>query len=204
MNDHYWHNGGSGGLFVRAGLRTLQFVLAAMVAGLYGIDLKHATTEHTRAGTEWVYAEVVACLSMLTCIVHCFVTVKRVAWCTWDWVLMVLWAALTGVFGTMYIGDKKLLDDGTKLTLSITRMKIAVWIDLISMMLWLATAVLGITWCISTRRVTRRTGMIISIPRDETRGTDSMMPDALFESSSSHGSDEKELSDFKKSNRESV
>lgn len=35
-------------------------------------------------------------------------------------------------------------------------MRAAVWLDLISMFLWFATTVLGIAWCIRTRKVTRQ------------------------------------------------
>lgn len=36
-------------------------------------------------------------------------------------------------------------------------MKAAFWIDLFSMLLWLATVVEGCLWCCATRKVTRRT-----------------------------------------------
>ncbi|CAI7642238.1 unnamed protein product [Penicillium palitans] len=135
--DQYWHKGGICGLVCRAALRTLQFVLAVTVAGIYGVDLAHATQTNQHAHAEWIYAEFVAAISAITCILHCFVTVTRVGWSAWDGVLFVLWLA--------------------------QRMRVAVWLDLISMLLWFATTVLGIAWCIRTRKVTRRTDQLGTI-----------------------------------------
>jgi hypothetical protein len=154
--DQYWHKGGVCGLISRSALRTLQFVFAITVAALYGVDLAHATKTNSTAPTEWVYAEFVSAVSAITCIVHCFITVVHVAWSACDGILFVFWLAQVGVFGTLYSSGVK-----TKYyenaTLSIPRMRAAVWIDLINMILWFATFVLGIAWCCRTRKVTRRT-----------------------------------------------
>jgi hypothetical protein len=152
MADKHWCNGNHlRGLIPRI-LRALQFIFAIIVAALYGVDLSNATHNHAHANSSWVYAEFVACLSLLTCLIHCFWTVIKVAWTIWDWVLFVLWAAQTGVFGTMFISGSPIDDD--EFTLSVQRMKIAVWVDVINMLLWCATAVHGIAWCISERRMT--------------------------------------------------
>lgn len=153
--DYQWYGYKYGifGLIARASLRSLQFIFAVIVAVLYGIDLAHATKVNRHAQASWIYAEIVSGLSAITCIVHLSVKVKRVAWCTWDFVLVVLWVAQTGVFGTLY-GPNATPDSGS--TLSLDRMRASVWIDLVNMVLWLATTVLAIGWCISTRRVTRR------------------------------------------------
>ncbi|KAJ5476340.1 hypothetical protein N7475_002069 [Penicillium sp. IBT 31633x] len=154
--DQYWHKGGICGLISRATLRTLQFVFAITVAGLYGIDLAHATEVNSPAPTEWVYAEVVAALSAITCIIHCSIPVVHVAWSTWDAVLFVLWLSQTGVFGAIYTSGAT-RDDYKHATLSVSRMRAAVWIDLVNMLLWFATFIMGIAWCCRTRKITRRT-----------------------------------------------
>ncbi|KAJ5527512.1 hypothetical protein N7513_011671 [Penicillium frequentans] len=153
--DQYWHKGGVCGLVSRAALRTLQFVFAITVAGLYGVDLAYATRTNNTAPTEWVYAEFVAAVSAITCIVHCFVTVVHVAWSAWDGIVFVLWLAQVGVFGTLYSFSvkNKYYENAT---LSVPRMRAAVWIDLLNMLLWFATFILGIAWCCRTRKVTRR------------------------------------------------
>jgi hypothetical protein len=53
----------------------------------------------------------------------------------WDTVLFILWIALFGVFGKMYIHADAQGDSG------IIRMKHAVWIDLINALLWLGSAI---------------------------------------------------------------
>jgi len=81
--------------------------------------------------------------------------VKHAAWGIWDFVLFILWVALFGVFGSIYIGGKNTNFENT--TSSLSRMKAAVWIDLVNMILWLASIVQGIAWCCVKVRKTRRT-----------------------------------------------
>lgn len=153
--DQYWHKGGICGLVSRSALRTLQFIFAITVAGLYGVDLAYATKANNTAPTEWVYAEFVSTVSAITCIIHYFVTVVHVAWSAWDGILFVLWLAQVGVFGTLYSsGVKNKYYENA--TLSVPRMRAVVWIDLINLLLWFATLVLSIAWCCRTRKVTRR------------------------------------------------
>lgn len=52
----------------------------------------------------------------------------------------ILWAAVFGVFGKLYIHENPEGDSG------VTRMKNAVWIDLINMLLWFITAVFAALW----------------------------------------------------------
>ncbi|CRG84930.1 hypothetical protein PISL3812_02099 [Talaromyces islandicus] len=153
--DQYRRNSGRRGLIAHTALRTLQFVFAVTVAGLYGVDLANFTKTETHASAQWVYAEFVAAVSTITCIVHCFVTVVYAAWCPLDGVLFVLWLAQVGVFGTIY--GTNVDDQYKQSTLSIPRMRAAVWVDLVNMLLWLATTILGITWCIRARKKTGRT-----------------------------------------------
>lgn len=156
--DQYWHRRGPFGVISRATLRTLQFVFAIVIAALYGVDLAHASKHHLHGQTEWIYAEFVVALSAITCAVHCFATIVHVAWVTWDTVLFVLWMAQVGVFGNIYIRhDSDIQQPYVEATQSITRMRAAICIGLINMLLWLLTTVLGVTWCIRTRKVTRRT-----------------------------------------------
>lgn len=55
----------------------------------------------------------------------------------WDIVLFILWVAVFGLFGSMYIGANPNGDGGVQ------RMKNAVWIDLINMLLWFISAIVG-------------------------------------------------------------
>jgi hypothetical protein len=50
----------------------------------------------------------------------------------------ILWTAVFGTFGKLYIHENPGSDGGVK------RMKSAVWIDLVNMLLWLVTAVMAV------------------------------------------------------------
>jgi len=154
--EQYWYKKGIFGLHIRTSLRILQFVFAVVVAGLYGVDLAQATKTDSHGPTEWIYAETVVFLSIITCATHAAVTVRRVAWSAWDFVLFVLWMAQVGVFGTIYF-PLDIQPEYEAATKSVSRMKAAVWIGLINMLLWFLTFVLGVAWCIRARKLTRRT-----------------------------------------------
>ncbi|KAL2135026.1 hypothetical protein VTI74DRAFT_10063 [Chaetomium olivicolor] len=109
-----------------------QFVLAITVCALYGIDLDRARRAGVHADGKWVYAEVVGGLSALTAILYFVPYILRFAlvW-AWNLVLFILWIALFGLFGRMYIHEDP---EGNG---DIQRMKNAVWIVLTSAILWL-------------------------------------------------------------------
>lgn len=150
----YWLKSGVRGR-ISLVLRPVQFLFAMIVAVLYGIDLAHATNTNNTAPAEWVYAELVVTLSAITCVVYFFIPVIHAAWSTWDGILFVFWLAQTGVFGNIYISGT--LDENYKhASSSIPRMRSAVWIDLINMLLWLFTFILGISCCCRTRKSARQ------------------------------------------------
>ncbi|GAB1726177.1 hypothetical protein NU195Hw_g5265t1 [Hortaea werneckii] len=165
---HYWHETGFTGVIARACLRVLQFIFAIVIAGIYGVDLKRASNQQKSAQTEWVYAEVAAGLTILTCIIHCFVTIKRALWVFWDFILCVLWAAQFGVFASMYLEMPTDAEarETYYTTGSVGRMKATVWVDLINMLLWFSTFVQGIAWCCVARRITRKTGRMARLDLD--------------------------------------
>lgn len=153
--DQYRLHGGIYGLTFTT-LRTLQFILAITIAGIYGVDLANSTKSNSPANSEWIYAEIAACLSAITSISHCFAGVTHVGWYTWDFVLFVLWLAQTGVFGNIYLSSN-IREDYKKATSSMDRMKAGIWISLVCMVLWLGTFILGVGRCIRTRKGVRRT-----------------------------------------------
>lgn len=152
--SQYWHETGFTGTIARATLRTLQFVTSIILLGIYGNDLSHFPSSRV-SNTDWIFATVVALLSAVTCILHCFLTIKRLGWILWDFVLCVLYAALTGVFGGIYLG--KVEDQDREVTQSVAAMRAGVAFAIIGMALWLITWIQGISWCCIARRITRRT-----------------------------------------------
>lgn len=129
-------SGGLIGAIVRLVLRFCQFILALTVAGLYGVDLSHANKAGAHADGKWVFAEVVASLSAITVIVYAIPFVKSYWFFAWDWILFVLWTALFGLFGSIFIPAKPTPKQDGQI-----RMKHAVWVDLVAMIFWFVTAI---------------------------------------------------------------
>lgn len=135
-------------------LRALQLIFASVVAGLYGIDLAHFTNINAHADAEWVYAEFVATVSAITCLIFSLKASIHVVWSVLDATIFVLWLAQVGVFGSIFYPTVR--SGYAESTLSVSRMRAAVWIDLANLVLWLLTAVLRIAWFIQARKQSRR------------------------------------------------
>ncbi|KAI1178834.1 hypothetical protein F4777DRAFT_586344 [Nemania sp. FL0916] len=135
-------------------LHSIQFVLAVTVIGLYGVDLDHARKEGKYTDGKWVYAVVVASLSAVTAILYLIPFILRFAVVpVWSFILFVLWIALFGLFGSMYIYEDPRGDS------DIQRMKNAVWVDLANALLWLiGTVAAAAYWWFHRERNTRFTG----------------------------------------------
>ncbi|OOF93293.1 hypothetical protein ASPCADRAFT_508480 [Aspergillus carbonarius ITEM 5010] len=132
-------------------LRTTQLLLSTITAILYGIDLAHASNSQTHAQASWIYAEFVAAVSALTSTVHLFLPGIHAAWATLDGVILVLWVALVGVFATLYLPVRVGVAD-VSFTDSVSRMKVAVCVDIISMVVWVGTVGLGVMKCVRGER----------------------------------------------------
>jgi len=116
--------------------RFIQLVLALAVCGLYGVDLNAANKQHKYSDGKWVYAEIIGSFSAVTALLYLIPFVSRIPFLfIWDSILFILWIALFGLFGSMYIKENAEGDSG------IERMKHAVWVDLVNALLWLISAV---------------------------------------------------------------
>ncbi|KAK7946484.1 Uracil phosphoribosyltransferase [Apiospora aurea] len=135
-------------------LHFFQFVLALVVCGLYGVDLDRARKAGKYTDGKWVFAEVVGALSALTAILYSVPFILRFAAVpAWSFVIFVLWVALFGLFGNMYIKEDA---EGNG---DIQRMKNAVWVDLANMLLWFIGTVAGAAyWWMHKDRKSRFTG----------------------------------------------
>lgn len=155
--QQYWHEEGSTGIYARATLRTLQFSSAILIIGLYGSELNYRSNQSDTPITNEIYALIVGLLSVITVGLHCFLTVKRVPFIVWDFVVCVLYAALAGTYGTTYlVGGADELEAMDRVR-SLDGMKAAVAFDLLGMVLWLLTFLQGSVWCCRARRFTRQT-----------------------------------------------
>ncbi|TLD07908.1 hypothetical protein PgNI_10477 [Pyricularia grisea] len=135
-------------------LHFFAFALALTVCGLYGVDLTRARESGVAADPKWVFAEVVAGISVFTTLVYLIPFVLRFAGVPiWNLILFILWIAVFGVFGSMYINEDPEGDQG------IQRMKNAVWVDLANALLWLIIAIAsGVYWWSHRERRSRFTG----------------------------------------------
>jgi len=143
----------SAGYLLFLTVHIIQFVLAIVVCGLYGIDLDRARKAHKYADGKWVYAVAVGGLSAISSILLCIPYILRFVF-VWGWnlILFILWIALFGVFGRMYIKENP---EGNA---DIERMKRAVWVVLTNALLWLLTTVASFAyWWTHRERRTRFT-----------------------------------------------
>lgn len=155
--QQYWHIPDTTGIIARATLRTAQFTTAVIALGLYASSLHNLRQNHPATPlTNEIYALVVSTLSILTVAIHCLLTVKRVPCVLWDLVVSVLWAALAGRFGEMYLGGGVVSEEDRGRDIGV--MKVAVAFDLCCLMLWLLSVLQGSVWCCCcARRFVRRT-----------------------------------------------
>jgi len=131
-----------------------QFVLAVTVCGLYGVELNRAAKAGTYADGKWIYAEVIGGLSAITSLLYFlpFILKFALVW-VWNLILFILWIALFGLFGKMYINENP---EGNS---DIQRMKNAVWVVLANALLWLiATIGYFVYWWGHRERRSRFTG----------------------------------------------
>ena len=156
--QQYWHESGFTGIYLRAALRTLQFSSAIIIIGIYGSELHYRSNHNDTSITNEIYALVVGLLSVFTVGLHCFLTIKRVPYIVWDFVMCVLYAALAGTYGGTYlaVSSSEALAVGDRVR-SLEGMKAAVAFDLLGLVLWLLTFLQGSVWCCKARRFTRRT-----------------------------------------------
>ncbi|KAF8543201.1 hypothetical protein BDD12DRAFT_915968 [Trichophaea hybrida] len=125
--------GGLVGVISRSTLRISQILVSLVIAGLYGRDISAGNTT-----AAWVFAEVVAGLSIVVAIIYLLPFIRSFKFFFVDVVLFLFWTGLFGAFGNRYIKTdcKKDGDCG--------RMKTAVWFDLIGMLLWFVSGVVGV------------------------------------------------------------
>ncbi len=95
-----------------------------------------------------------ASLSAVTALLYMIPFMSRIPFAfVWDTILFILWIALFGTFGKLYIHANAQGDAG------IIRMKHAVWIDLTNALLWLISAVgMAMYWVGHRNNRTRFTG----------------------------------------------
>jgi len=129
--------GGLVGVILRTALRGIQLVIALVIAGIYGQDLRKAHDAGEPTDSRWVFAEVVTGLSIITAIVYLVPMVRSFKFFAWDAVLFLFWLVLFGIYGKLYISEDCEGIGACK------RMKTAVWFDMLGMIFWFLSTVAG-------------------------------------------------------------
>lgn len=150
--DRYWNLNGGHGLVVRTAFRTGQFVFAIVAMGLYGADLAYFSRTNQEAPSTWLFAEVLVAFSVLLCAAHCILTIKHLMWTILDSFLFLMWLVLAVLAGQAAFGG----EDVQGINPKNTHIMAALWIDLINMVLWLATLVEASLLCCTARTVRRK------------------------------------------------
>lgn len=89
--------GGLVGVILRTALRVIQMIIALVIAGIYGQDLRTAHSVGEPADSRWVFAEVVAGLSIITTIVYLVPMVRSAKFFAWDAALLYVLPLLSGL-----------------------------------------------------------------------------------------------------------
>ena len=125
-------------LFHIAG-RAFQILMACVVIGMYGIDLNAANKAGKYSDSKWVslikpedeetfdtddwqwqaFAVAVGSMAAITALIYAICSIfmsyrTTTLVCPWDFIMVVLWAAVTGIFGQMYFNENPEMVPGVK------------------------------------------------------------------------------------------
>lgn len=137
--------------------RFFQIIMACVVIGYYASDLNAARKVHKYSDSKWVFAVVVGSMSAITAlflgIISIFVQYQTIIiFIACEWILVILWAAVSGLFGNMYFGEKAEMDHGVE------SMKTAASFDIVNLILWFISAVTATALFFLSGRKTLHTG----------------------------------------------
>ncbi|PUU74370.1 hypothetical protein B9Z19DRAFT_455965 [Tuber borchii] len=127
--------------YSRLFIRIFQILISVGVAGTYGRDLHSNTQNHQSADSRWIFAEVVAGISIILAFVYMLPFVRSFRTFYLDGVVFLLWVILLGIFGVLFDGVD--CGKGSSVNSKCRRMKAGVIEDAIGMVLWLFTFVGG-------------------------------------------------------------
>ncbi|KAG9957893.1 hypothetical protein KCU61_g8767, partial [Aureobasidium melanogenum] len=132
-------------------LRAIQTLLSLTTLGLYATAL----AKHPEAPSSCIYAIICSTTTLLTLTIYSLPKFPTIKFFLWDFVLAVLWAALGGVFGMIYLSDSEKEDE--RIQDIETRMRAAVACDLVVMVCWVVTAGWGCLGFCKAALAARRT-----------------------------------------------
>ena len=150
-----WMPFGMPGIWLKVGCRFLQFVLGITIFGIYCADLVAAGKHHATPHSAWLLATIVGGFSSITAILYLLPCFHSYLFFWWDWILVILYAGVIGVFGKAYIAHEKPSENPKDFKLfgpDFGRQRSAAYIDCVSGISWLATAILSTIIFLKIRR----------------------------------------------------
>ena len=122
---------------------SLQFVLALVVAGIYGNDMNNQLKNNQPANPAFTFTVVVAGLCCVSALAFNIPKIKAYYAFPWDWLMAVFWLAIFGKWAQVFLSrDPNNSKDDYDST-NTQQMKNMIWIDLINLSLWFMTALYG-------------------------------------------------------------
>lgn len=115
-------------------LRSVQILVALIIIGIYSHELRVYHSSHPSSKSSIIYAIIVGVLSIVTAAVYLLPNLASHKFCPWDAVLFILWAALFGVTGKVWVDKGGYGGMGRN-------MRAGTWINMVGMLLWFASAV---------------------------------------------------------------
>jgi hypothetical protein len=151
-----WMPWGMFGVYLKIAFRFVQFVLGIAIFGVYCADIVTATAHHASPVTAWLFACTVGGISATTAILYLLPCLHSYLFFWWDWVIIILHAGIMGVFGKAYITHKKPTENPKEFKIigpDFMRERSTAYLDCVSGMLWLATAVMSTIIYLKIRRL---------------------------------------------------
>jgi hypothetical protein len=147
-------------------LRGLQLLVALVAIGFYGRRVDADRRAGDPQAPEWVYGVTIGGLSAITAVAFSVVGAlsavsdrcRTYRLFAWDAMLFLLWIVIFGVTGSIFLSR----DDGAPdyKGASTRTMKGVTWLDLVSALLWLISAVYGAIKTFVGRKVDGVTGRV--------------------------------------------
>jgi hypothetical protein len=154
-----WMPWGMFGVYLKVGFRFLQFIFGIAIFGVYCADMVTASSHKVAPSTAWLFACTVGGISATTALLYLLPCLHSYLFFWWDWIIVILHAALIGIFSKAYITQKVPTKDPKAFKLmgpDFARERSTAYLDCVSGMLWLATAVMSTIIFLKIRRLKKQ------------------------------------------------
>jgi hypothetical protein len=145
-NQLQWMPLGMFGVYLKMAFRILQFILGLAIFGVYCADIVASSAQKARPSPAWLFACTVGGINVVTVVLYLLPCFSSYLFFWWDWIIVVLHAGVIGVFGKAYITNKAPRQNSKEFNImgpDFARERSTAYLDCVSGILWLATAVMS-------------------------------------------------------------